>query len=284
MLTRRPGVLEELTCDRHALPTQRTTNTAGDVPLFDFRFLELKKILMKAGQPIKLPDGNQFLLFCDDQIEMPLIMHRGRQALQGTIIAYRRFLDEVERTWHGASISLELGLASSDFVQSLSLFGRVTEAREWMMRKNPFPPEGNVEEWVRDAAAFLKKFGSGSSRSLALSALSKDELVLHPRRVNIPRNFWTLTEGGLLVNSKTLPADVVEALQHNEFELAPCNRVIASACNLCGESYLACACSRLLDGATPEPELRFAFPYWRYAPKSFILEEPLAGGPPAMRP
>ena len=50
MLTRRPGVLEELTCDRHALPTQRTTNTAGDVPLFDFRFLELKKILMPLLQ------------------------------------------------------------------------------------------------------------------------------------------------------------------------------------------------------------------------------------------
>jgi hypothetical protein len=267
MLTRHPGLLEELTCERHVRPTQWASNTAGEVALFDFRFLELKKILTKAGQPIKLPDETQFLLFFDDHIEMPLIMHRDRQALEGTILAYRQLLDEIEKRWQGASISFELGLASSDLVQTLSLFGRAKEVREWMMRKDPFPPVANVEQWVRAAAAFLEKFGSASSRSMALSALSTDELVLHPRRVDIPRNIWTLTEGGLLVKSKELPADVIEVLQHNEFELAPCDRVIASTCNLCGESYLACSCSRLFDGAVPESELRFAFPYWRYAAK-----------------
>jgi len=81
-------------------------------------------------------------------------MHRDRQALEETIVAYRQFLDEIERAWPGASITLELGLASSDFVQSLSLFGRAAEVREWMMRNNPFPPEVNAEEWVRDAADF----------------------------------------------------------------------------------------------------------------------------------
>jgi len=118
---------------------------------------------------------------------------------------------------------------------------------------------------------------------MALSALSKDELALHPRRVDIPRNFWTLTGGGLLINSTEMPADAVEALQHNEFELASCNRVIASACNLCGDGYMTCACSRLLDGAAPALELRFAFPYWRYTAKSFSSGEPVTGDPSAMR-
>ena len=102
----------------------------------------------------------------------------------------------------GESISFELGLASSDLVQTLSLFGRAKEVREWMMRKDPFPPVANVEKWVRAAAAFVEKLGSASSESMALSALSTDELVLHPRRVDIPRNIWTLTEGGLLVNGE----------------------------------------------------------------------------------
>jgi hypothetical protein len=279
MLTRHPGLLEELTCERRARPTQWASNTSGEIPLFDFWFLELKKILMKAGQSVELPDETQFLSFYDDHIEMPMIMHRNRQALEGTMVAYRQFLDETERTWPGTSISLELGLAASDYVQSLSLFGLASEVREWMMRKEPFPPEANTEEWVGNAATFLEKFGSASSRSMALSALSKDELVLHPRRVDIPRKFWTLTEGSLLVGREELPPDVVEAVQQNEVELAPCDRVVASACNLCGESYLVCACSKFIDGAAPESELRFAFPYWKYAARSFSSGEPVASTP-----
>lgn len=265
MLTRKTRLIEELTCDRYARPTQCASNKRTEIPLFDFRFLELKKIFMKSGQQVELPEGTEFLRFYDDYTEMPLIMHRDRQALEGTIAAYRQFFNEIEQASQGASMSLELGLASNDFVQTLSLFGRVTEIRDWMLRNAPFPPEANVEEWVRDAAAYLERFSPASSRSIALSALFKEELVLHPRRIAVPRDLWNVTEGQLAVESKDLPAEVAEILQQNEIELAPCDFVVPGLCDLCGQDFLACACSIFLDHAAPETKLQFAFPYWRYS-------------------
>ena len=118
---------------------------------------------------------------------------------------------------------------------------------------------------------------------MALSALSKDELVLHPRRVDIPRTFGRVLREACSSTPRNCQLNVRVALQHNEFELAPCDRVIASACNLCGKSYLACSCSRLFEGAVPESELRFAFPYWKYAAKSLSSREPVADVLRAMR-
>ncbi len=262
MLTRHPRLIQELTRDRQAQATLRATTASGDTALFDFRFLEIKKILMKANQPVELPDGAQFLIFHDDYLEMPMLIHRHLKAVMGTILAYRRFLSEIERTSRGATILITLGLAFDEFVQSVSLFGRLSEMKEWMSREEPFFPETYVEDWVRDVAAFVENFGAASGRPLSLKNVSESELVLLPQRIDLPREFRTLTQNGLLVEGKDLPDDVGQALESAQVTFAPCDRVLSSTCSLCGGNYLLCSCSELIDGANPVSDLRFAFPYW----------------------
>jgi hypothetical protein len=267
MLTRRPRLIEELTDDRHVMPTHWMSQGTTEVPLFDFRFLELKKILMKAGHRTVIPEDTQFLRFYDDYFEMPLIVHRDRQAIDETISAYREFLGQIDRVCDGATISLQLALAGQDSVQTLSLFGPVGQVRQWFARSYVFPPQANVEDWVRESATFVQQFGPPSRRAMAFTSVLLEDISLHPRRVTVPRALWQVTKGQLAVSEEDLPADVAELLKGGEIGLAPCDRVVSSQCDRCAQDFKSCSCSIFLDGAVPQWDLRFAFPYWRYLDK-----------------
>ena len=57
----------------------------AEYSLFDLRTLELMKILGRDGRRLIFPANARFMVFEDNYLQMPIVMHRTREALDQTI-------------------------------------------------------------------------------------------------------------------------------------------------------------------------------------------------------
>jgi hypothetical protein len=262
MVTRHPRLERQPSTDREARATLWAETSDGDIAVFDYRFQELRKILIKSNNAVEMPDNVRFVLFQDEFLEMPMLMHRTREALEQTVDAYREHLAAVELAYPSTSIVITLGLMFPDYTESFSVFGKVSDVSVWFQRKDVFPPSIGAEDWTRDSVRQLQRFGSPSRHPLKFSGLSTGELLHKPQRTQVPREAWTRVTEGFEVNGEKLPEAVEGALSSGDLSFSMAYNVMAATCSACSGSYFACGCSELSGETKPALDVKLAFLYW----------------------
>ncbi|WP_158789035.1 hypothetical protein [Granulicella sp. L46] len=260
-VTHLPALLENIAEEPIAFPYVWARGEKAEYSLFDLRTLELMKILGRDGRRLIFPANARFMVFEDNYLQMPIVMHRTREALDQTIQAYRELASEVKKEDPASPLLINLSLALPEYAISVSVFGRCTEVLDWLNRDQPFPPAESVADWVREAAESIASFEEGVDT--ALEYVHPENLNLYPRRKVAPQRAAS-TEGGEAALSDSADSPTATA-DGNEtgLETRRAFKVASTTCSNCGDSYLTCPCSFFCgDAATPILELGFAFNYW----------------------
>jgi hypothetical protein len=263
-VTHLPALLENIVEEPIAFPYVWARSEKAEYSLFDLRVLELMKILGRDGRRLIFPPDARFMVFEDNYLQMPIVMHRTREALDQTIQAYRELVSKVHEEDPSSPMLINLSLALPEYALSVSIFGRCSEVLDWLNRDQPFPSAESVADWVRDAAEGIASFGEGVDT--ALEYVHPENLNLYPRRKMAPQPAASPegNEAGAYgsADSSTATADGNET----GLETRCAFKVASATCSNCGGNYLACPCSFFCgDVAFPILELGFAFNYWATA-------------------
>lgn len=263
-VTHLPALLENTVEEPVAFPYVWARSEKAEYSLFDLRALELMKILGRDGRRLIFPADARFMVFEDNYLQMPIVMHRTREALDQTIRAHRELVSKVHEEDPTSPLLINLSLALPEYALSVSIFGRCSEVLDWLNRDQPFPSAESVADWVRDAAESIASFGEGVDT--ALEYVHPENLNLYPRRKMAPQPAASPQDAKAVpsgsTDSRTTGADGNET----GLETRRAFKVASATCSNCGGNYLTCACSFFLgDAASPILELRFAFSYWATA-------------------
>ena len=263
-VTHLPALLEDILEEPVAFPYVWARSEKAEYALFDLRALELLKILGRDGRRLIFPANARFMVFEDNYLQMPIVMHRTREALDQTIQAHRDLVSKMHKENPTSPLLINLSLALPEYTFSVSIFGRCTEVLDWLNRDQPFPPTESVAGWVRDAAEGIASFGEGVDTGLEY--VHPENLNLYPRRKMAPQPAASPQggEAGAVgsTDSRTAGADGNET----GLETRRAFEVASARCSNCGGDYLTCPCSVFCgDAASPIAELGFAFNYWATA-------------------
>ncbi len=279
LVTHQPGTLEHIPEEPVAFPYAWARNEKSEYALFDLRTLELMKILVRNGHRLTFAPNARFMVFDDNYLQMPVVIHRTRETLDHTIEAYRELVSKVNEEDPVSPLLINLSLALPEYTLSVSMFGRCTEVLDWLNRNHPFPPTESVPDWVRDAAEAIAPFGEGVDT--ALEYVHPESLNLYPRRKMAPQPGLSRQAGEAMTSHPIESGATSAELEEPGLEMRQAFKVVAATCSNCGGNYLACPCSIICgDAAPPTVELIFAFNYWATVAskvvRSKILQTPSA--------
>ena len=126
-VTHLPALLENITEEPIAFPYIWARGENAEYSLFVLRAVELMKILGRDGRRLIFPPDARFMVFEDNYLQMPIVMHSTREALDQTIKAYREIAAEMHKEDPASSLLINLSLALPEYALSVSFFGRCTE-------------------------------------------------------------------------------------------------------------------------------------------------------------
>jgi hypothetical protein len=264
LVTHQPGIPEHTSEEPVAFPYAWARSEKAEYALFDLRALELMKILVRNGHRLTFASNARFMIFDDNYLQMPVVIHRTREALDHTIEAYRELVSKVKEEDPDSPLLMNLSLALPEYTLSVSIFGRCTEVLDWLNRDQPFPSTESVADWVRDAAEAIAPFGEGVDTTLEY--VHPETLHLYPRRKMAPQPEVSHQDGEAMTSSPIKSQTTSAELEEPGLETRQAFRVASATCSNCGGNYLTCPCSVICgDAAPPIAELRFAFNYWATA-------------------
>jgi hypothetical protein len=264
LVTHQPGILEHIPEEPVAFPYAWARSEKAEYALFDLQALELMKILGRNGHRLTFAPNARFMAFDDNYLQMPIVIHRTREALDHTTEAYRELVSKVNEADPASPLLINLSLALPEYTLSVSIFGRCTEVLDWLNRDRPFPSTESVADWVRDTAEAIAPFGEGVDT--ALEYVHPESLNLYPRRKIAPQPAVSHQGGEAVASGPVESRTTTEELNETGLETRQAFKVVSATCSNCGGDYLTCPCS-VLGGnvAPPTVELRFAFNYWAAA-------------------
>lgn len=261
LVTHQPSIFEHIPEEPFAFPYAWARSEKAEYALFDLRAVELMKILGRDGRRLTFAPNARFMAFDDNYLQMPIVIHRTREALDHTTQAYRELASKVNEADPTSPLLINLSLALPEYTLSVSTFGRCTEVLDWLNRDQPFPPMESVADWVRDTAEAIASFGEGVDT--ALEYVHPESLNLYPQR-----KIAALPAGPHQIDKAVASGPVesrITSVEMNEtgLETRHAFKVAAATCSNCGGDYLTCPCSILAGNvAPPTADLRFAFNYW----------------------
>ncbi|WP_131999567.1 hypothetical protein [Acidipila rosea] len=261
LVTHQPGMLEHILEEPVAFPYVWAQSEKSEYALFDLRAVELMKILGREGHRLTFAPNARFMAFDDNYLQMPVVIHRTRDALKHTTEAYRELVSKVNEVDPASPVLINLSLALSEYTLSVSIFGRCTEVLDWLNRDQPFPPTESVADWVRNTAEAIASFGEGVDT--ALEYVHPESLNLYPRRKIALLPAIADKIGEPVSSGPAEPRTTTEEMNEIGLETRQAFKVASAKCLNCGGDYLTCPCS-ILSGNVPPPtaDLRFAFNYW----------------------
>ena len=264
LVTHQPGILEHIPEEPVAFPYAWARSDTAEFALFDMWALELMKILGQDGRRLNFAPNARFIVFEDNYLQMPIVIHRTREALDQTIKAYRKLVLKVKEEDPVSPLLLNLSFALPGYTLSVSIFGRCTEVLDWLNRDQPFPPAESVADWVRDAAEAIVPFGEGVDT--ALEYVHTESLNLCPRRKMAPQPAVSCEGGEAMASGSIDSQTTTSELTETALETRQAFKVTSATCSNCGGDYLTCPCSIFdANAAAPRVELGFAFNYWATA-------------------
>ena len=92
LVTHQPGILESIPEEPVAFPYAWERNEKAEYAFFDWPALELMKLSVRNGHRLTFAPNARFMVFEDNYLQMPVVIHRTNEALDHTIEAYRELV------------------------------------------------------------------------------------------------------------------------------------------------------------------------------------------------
>ena len=249
LVTHQPGILEHIPEEPVAFPYAWARSEKAEYALFDLQNLELMKILGRNGHRLTFAPNARFMVFDDNYLQMPVVIHRTREALDHTVEAYRELVSKVKEEDHLSPLLINLSLAFAEYTLSVSIFGRCTEVLDWLNRDHPFPATESVPDWVRSAAEAIASFGEGVDT--ALEFVHPESLNLYPRRKMAPQP-GVSRQGDEAMRSSPIESRATSTeLDEPGWRYRQAFKVVSATCSNCGGNYITCPCSVIGGDAAP---------------------------------
>jgi hypothetical protein len=226
--------------ERIVWPNRFVTIEGRDIPWLDMEFLEVRKALSQAGLTLTAPDKVRFLALEDRYHEFPLMLHRSLNAVNATLAVYKTLLSRWREKQSDAVFVLGVGLIEEQQIVCLSIFGHLNDILAWLER-SAFPPEVSRSEWLEANAEFLSCYPTAGDRPTLNDTISPDGMF------EIRRHGLPLTSSRTEVDANRLSNEERLILSEESVSMAPAYEVVRVKCSKCGNDYVICSCSKILD-------------------------------------
>jgi hypothetical protein len=235
--------------------------------VLDADVLELRKILRRAGETLELPSEATRLAFEDRYTTFPLIRHKDRALVRGTVAALRTLLNAwAARTNDDRVIAFSARAPVIDADLQCAMIGHASRVCEQL---------GLVEElfdcvdeeararWVQRAVTALEGNAATSPFGVADAQITPFA-TFRMTRSQIDPSCVVPTDQGISLRLPLDDSDLVSAVQGGSLKVAFAWLIERCTCSGCGGDYAACNCSKYLDVAVTQKvdEGHIAYAFW----------------------
>lgn len=218
--------------------------------------LELVKGLKKRGEAVALPSGAVILGFQDRVFNLPHIRHSGPAALQladATIDAIGVLCEALSR--RDCLLSFSIGVDYDSKAVNFSFAGHVADLSAWMKLPEARLPrsEEAVSQWTEKTAETLTKEFPEAADEPPLAALQMHSGLLRLERVMLEPHQFSFEPDeqrqaiDILLAVPRSEADLAGLVEKGEITAAAVLELKGLSCSKCGQDYLQCGCSKVLD-------------------------------------
>lgn len=211
------------------------------------------KMLLRMGEEIVLPSEAIHVQFKDNLINVPLIMHRGPDAL---VLAEKtqRAIAEVCELWVSLRadklFSYTIGVQYPDRDVYFSVAGHVADVHTWLQREeSAIPQEATVlKRWIERAYETISRDTSPANDVPLLATMLQHSGMLQFRRVPVDRKYFGQAES-VNFQSEAVPvvipkdeAELYEAVSSGALKIAPVLWLRDYTCAACRTAFAFCSC------------------------------------------
>ena len=220
--------------------------------------IELMKALKRLDSSLSIPEDVKFVNFKDFYENFPLILHSETtlpESLYVTLEAIKMLVFAWNKKGHDKVVSYSIGFPIQDKEVRISVLGHISDLEEWLSNPLSNPPvsQDKICEWADKVSGFIKKRypEANDKPPLFKTLMTSGILLIKRKRIDDSKfNIYFSEEDQALIweysgSEKAEP--LMKALEMREFIPAPAFIIFESECTKCGQSYMICDCSKILD-------------------------------------
>jgi hypothetical protein len=227
-------------------------------PMVEWVTIELRKAVERLGGTLHLDAELRLIKYADCYVNLPLIAHTGSGAYAAmalTVDAIRSLAAGWAARGVDFAVSYAVEFEAGDRMVRVAAMGHVSDLAVWLGRPLAVPPGrlDAIRDWADDVASWLRRQRGAGGAPVRLDDTLMPTGVLRFRRPPVDTRTadveTSADEAGarFQVRIARHRQDLARAVEAAELRPAPVWAVHAARCCHCGGSYLACACSKVLD-------------------------------------
>lgn len=229
--------------------------------------VELQKVLRRQGEMLTFPADVRVISYKDLYFDFPLIRHSSRQALEGTLAAFRQLVTGWKRRGHDSCFAINLSIDCDDRETAVSVAGHLDDVDAWLNGPAPMPPE-EIElhaQWLEVKAQSLCSARRGEHQAMVLGETG---IFVFERERVLRADLEILDGGRLKLAVDKNDTELIDAALSGALHIRPAYLIETSTCTKCDSEYRSCPCSKLLDAGVSQriKAFKIAFFFWTDLP------------------
>jgi hypothetical protein len=234
-------------------------------PVIESKSLDIHKILSTLGGKIELLKNLHLIQYEDGYINFPVILHNAEDLFQNlslTQSAMRKVIAHWIAQVADIVICYSLGFKIEDRLVLVSILGHIQDINTWLEHPLSAIPvtKGSLAQWINDMARYVEEHGSKEEDTPLWADVLTEEGLLYITRETLDKEEYDY-------DSK----DLLDSLPHERPNISAARSFLIDkmTCTRCGESYIQCLCSCLLDNdvASHIDSYRRLAPIWTDRPQ-----------------
>jgi hypothetical protein len=240
-----PGMAPVEVFPWHKWEIHGRTESAIEFSAFDFI-----KLLKECHNPLALPSASLLIGYEDMDINLPLVVHRGPDAISHaaqSLACIQEFIAQLAQHGGDRFITAQLGIEHEHRIVTFSFAGLLRALALVMPKINSIPQnEEGILDWCVQTQSTLHNVFPGAKYEA--DDLEMIELMgaLNLRRTMVP--IGPGLDGEPVIAIPQNDTELIEAIRDRRISLAPCFNIKEAVCLVCQSSYLACPCKVILTG------------------------------------
>ena len=237
--------------DTFGSSSERSSYVEGDT-------FEIVKVLRRNGVSVSVPDGLMRLAFEDTSANLAMIMHRGPKAAETaeeTLKAVKTLCDAWVARGDDRIVSFNIGVAYPDRTVHVSFAGHVVDFKQLFDSVGTSIPKAvsDVSPWLEHVYSRLNALFTPSQDRPSLSSMLQQTGILQFDRKMIEPALFTLGQDDenrptVLFGIPKDRVDLIKLMTEGRITWADLWLMRHTICSVCKNDYLACNCSKYLDG------------------------------------
>lgn len=224
------------------------------ISILEYDILEVKKILLRMGENLELPNDIRYTKFYDLYTNYPIIYHHGNNVnenLNQTIRAYKTIFT-AQNTVMDKFVSFGLGWEMEGKLISISISGKICEILKWF-EEIPVPPTERLEfrTWIDKAYDWLSLNYSETDFQDLIHMVEEDGTLYIKRDFTNSKHIKDIKtdEMGLKFGVDIDEIDVKLKADFESGRLTPAHVILLNQvkCSKTGEDYFSSTTSKYLD-------------------------------------